>query len=273
MTRPGDSLRLPAVAGQFYPETPGALIAEVEKHVLRSRDRQPARGVIAPHAGIRYSGDVAGAVYSRVEIPPSVVLLGPNHTGRGEAVALMAAGVWTMPQGEVAVDGELARAILQESHHVRIDERAHQGEHSLEMQLPFLQYFRRELAIVPICLKHQSLAACEEIGTAIARAVERAPGPVLIVASSDMSHYQTHATTQRQDALAIAHLFRRDAKGLYETVRAEGISMCGLTPVAVMLSAVNRLGARRVEQAAYMTSGEINGDWDRVVGYLGMVIR
>lgn len=265
-------VRLPAVAGQFYPETPSALIAEIEKHVHREEEKRCAKGIIAPHAGIRYSGDVAGAVYSRIAIPATVILLGPNHTGRGEAVALMAEGVWKMPQGEVSIDGGLAQAILQASPRVRIDSRAHQGEHSLEMQLPFLQYFLREFAIVPICFRQQSLAACQEIGLAIARAVEQAPGPVLIVASSDMCHYETHVTALRKDALAIAQIVRRDPKGLYETAEAEAISMCGLTPVAVMLTAVNRLGATRAEEAGYMTSGEINGDWDRVVGYLGMVI-
>ncbi|UCD11260.1 MAG: AmmeMemoRadiSam system protein B [Nitrospinaceae bacterium] len=266
-------IRLAAAAGQFYPETPLALVEEIEKHVDREAVKQPAKAVIAPHAGIRYSGDVAGAVYSRTEIPPTVILLGPNHTGRGDAAALMAGGAWEMPQGPVPIHADLAHAILEIAPLVHIDARAHAGEHSLETQLPFLQYFRPQLSIVPLCFKPLSLAACQEIGLELACTVEQAAGPVLIVASTDMSHYETHVTAQRKDALAIAQILRRDARGLYEIAEAEGISMCGLTPVAVMLAAVNRLGATRAQQVGYMTSGEINGDWDRVVGYLGVTIH
>jgi len=265
------TIRPPAVAGVFYPESSSALIEEIEKHIVKGETRRPALGVVAPHAGIRYSGDVAGAVYSRIEIPRRVVLLGPNHTGRGADAALMAEGRWAMPQGEVPVDGDLAHRILGGASRLRADESAHAGEHALETQLPFMQYFKGGFSIVPVCLRRQSLAECEEIGLAIARAVEASGEPVLIVASTDMSHYETHTTARRKDALAKEQIAKRDPKGLCETVRAEAISMCGLQPVMVMLFAVNRLGATRTEEAGYMTSGDINGDWDRVVGYLGMV--
>jgi len=265
------TVRPPAVAGMFYPETPSALIAEVEKHIVKGEAKRLALGAVAPHAGIRYSGDVAGAVYSRIEIPRRVVLLGPNHTGRGADAALMAEGIWAMPQGEVPIDGDLAQQILGGAPRLRADESAHAGEHALETQLPFLQYFKDGFAIVPVCLRRQSAAECEEIGLAIARAVLEVGEPVLIVASTDMSHYETHTTARRKDALAKEQIAKRDPKGLCETVRAEAISMCGLAPVMAMLFAVNRLGATRAEEAGYMTSGEINGDWDRVVGYLGMV--
>ena len=265
------TVRPPAVAGTFYPETPSALIAEIEKHIVKGEAKRLALGAVAPHAGIRYSGDVAGVVYSRIEIPRRVVLLGPNHTGRGADAALVAEGYWKMPQGEVPIDADLAQQILGGASRLRADESAHAGEHALETQLPFLQYFKDGFAIVPLCLRRQSTAACEEIGLAIARAVLAVDEPVLIVASTDMSHYESHTTARRKDALAKEQIAKRDPKGLSETVRAEAISMCGLQPVMAMLFAVNHLGATRAEEAGYMTSGEINGDWDRVVGYLGMV--
>ena len=266
-------IRKPAVAGTFYPGSTKRLEAFLEEAVHPVADPIVAVGVVSPHAGYRYSGTVAAAVFGRVEVPDAVVLLGPNHTGRGDAAALMAGGTWEMPQGPVPIHADLAHAILEIAPLVHIDARAHAGEHSLETQLPFLQYFRPQLSIVPLCFKPLSLAACQEIGLELACTVEQAAGPVLIVASTDMSHYETHVTAQRKDALAIAQILRRDARGLYEIAEAEGISMCGLTPVAVMLAAVNRLGATRAQQVGYMTSGEINGDWDRVVGYLGVTIH
>ena len=183
--------RQPAVAGKFYPAQREALVRDVESHVERSAKKSPALGIVAPHAGFMYSGDVAGAVYSRIEIPDTVILIGPNHTGRGEAVAVMTEGVWSMPMGDIAIDQELANALCEETVMAKQDSLAHQFEHSLETQLPFLQYFKKEFQIVPICLRQMKVSTCKVLSEGIVRAVTRLDKPVLLVASSDMTHYES----------------------------------------------------------------------------------
>ncbi|MFQ5716369.1 MAG: AmmeMemoRadiSam system protein B [Nitrospinales bacterium] len=265
--------RNPAVAGKFYPADPQALTLEIQSHIQKTEKKIRVIGVVSPHAGFMYSGDVAGAVYSLIDIPETLIILGPNHTGAGPPVSLMARGVWSMPFGEVEIDSELAAAVLQASPTVQEDENAHQREHSLETQLPFIQYFRRDIKIVPICLQRLSLEECGQVSRAIVSAALQLKRPALIVASSDMSHYESHETASRKDRQAIDQILKRDARGLYETVRQQEISMCGVNPVTVMLMACNNLGARKSELVKYMTSGEVSGDMDQVVGYAGMVVQ
>ena len=265
--------RTPAVAGRFYPEDPQALLEEVQRHLELEVPKVSAKGVIVPHAGFMYSGDVAGSVYSRIEIPDTVILLGPNHTGMGERIAVSSNGSWIMPFGDLEVDAHLAKAILQNVPIARENEEAHRLEHSLETQLPFLQYFRKQFKIVPICLMRLSFDECQMLTKSIVQAVRSCERSVLIVASSDMTHYESHASASEKDHRAIDQVLKMDPEGLFSTVEKGAITMCGINPVTVMLAACKELGATQAELARYMTSGEINGDMDQVVGYAGVIIR
>ncbi len=265
--------RPPAVAGRFYPDDPVALLEEVQRHLEQEIPKVSAKGVIAPHAGFMYSGDVAGTVYSRIEIPDTVILLGPNHTGMGERIAVFSHGSWIMPFGDLEIDANLAKAILDNLPIAHENEDAHRLEHSLETQLPFLQYFRKQFKFVPICLMRLSLEECRMLAKAIVQAVRSYDRPVLIVASSDMTHYESHARASEKDHMAIDQILKMDPEGLFRTVEKEGITMCGVNPATVMLAACKELGATQAELAKYMTSGEVSGDMDQVVGYAGVVVR
>jgi len=265
--------RSPAVAGKFYPDDPQALLKEVQRHLDQEIPKVSAKGVIAPHAGFMYSGDVAGKVYSRIEIPDTVILLGPNHTGMGERIAIFSHGSWIMPFGDLEIDANLAKAILKNLPIARENEDAHRLEHSLETQLPFLQYFRKLFKFVPICVMRLSFDECQMLAKAIVRAVRSYDRPVLIVASSDMTHYESHACASEKDHRAIDQILKMDPEGLFRTVEKEGITMCGVNPATVMLTACKELGATQAELVRYMTSGEVSGDMDRVVGYAGVVVR
>jgi MEMO1 family protein len=275
MTSDQESLkkRQPAVAGSFYPAERDALVREVEMHVDQNVKTSRTLGIVAPHAGFMYSGNVAGAVYSRIEIPDTVILIGPNHTGNGEAVAVMAEGTWSMPMGKITIDQGLAHAICEETIIAKHDFSAHQFEHSLETQLPFLQYFKNKFEIVPICIKRLKLSSCKSLSEGIVRAVTRLDKSVLLVASSDMTHYESHDRATIKDRMAITCIENRDPLGLLETVKSEKISMCGVNSVSIMLLCSEKLGAKEAELVKYMTSGEVSGDMEKVVGYAGMIIK
>jgi MEMO1 family protein len=273
-------IRQPAVAGHFYPGSPSALRDQVERFVEPETKKIKALGIVSPHAGLVYSGSVAGAVYSRIELPETIVLIGPNHTGIGAPVALMANGSWETPLGVVRINEDLAAVILSNFHRIQDDTMAHIREHSLEVQLPFLQYLKDKFTIVPIQMLDTRLETCIEVGNAIARAIaeygvrnaEYKAGGTLIVASSDMSHYVSAETAKRKDHAAIKRILELDAQGLYHTVRDEGISMCGFGPAVAMLTACKVLGATKAELVKYTNSGDVSGDYDQVVGYAGIVV-
>jgi len=269
--------RQPAVAGRFYPSSPAALAEEVATLLAeRPQGRPtpepplPALGVLAPHAGYMYSGRVAGATYARVDVPERAIVLGPNHTGMGERVALWPAGAWHTPIGTVPLDASLTRDLLA-SGLVEEDREAHRLEHALEVQLPFLQLRRPEVAIAALCLGPLPFARCKELGRAVAAAARR--HGALVVASSDMSHYLPARVARRKDEMALERVLALDPEGLYEVVGREDISMCGFVPATVMLVAVNELGAREAELVRYGNSAEVSGDESSVVGYAGVVIH
>ncbi len=266
-------VRRPAVANQFYDGDPVRLRSTVASLMPRAVTPEPAIAAISPHAGYIYSGHVAGAVFARVVVPRDVIILGPNHTGYGSYAAVMAHGLWEMPMGQVPIAEDLAGLILESSSVLDEDVEAHLYEHSLEVQVPFLQYRQPELQIVPICLGPLSLEACQEIGLAIERAVKVIGRPVLIVASTDMSHYVAAETAERLDSMAIQRILDLDPAGLYRTVRENNISMCGYIPTTIALYAAIGLGAREAELVKYSNSGEVSGDYSRVVGYAGLVVR
>jgi AmmeMemoRadiSam system protein B len=274
-------LRQPAVAGYFYRGSPSGLREQVEAFLVPGTMKIKALGVVSPHAGLMYSGSVAGAVYSRVELPGTFVLIGPNHTGLGAPVSLMAQGQWETPLGTVRINEELASAILSGSRLVREDSLAHLKEHSLEVQLPFIQCLKDEFTIVPVQMMDTRLETCIALGNAVARAIadcgsrnaEFKDKGTLIVASSDMSHYISAAAAKKKDHKAIQRMLELDAQGLYYTVRDEDITMCGYGPAVAMITACKALGATKAELVKYTNSGEVSGDYDQVVGYAGIVVH
>lgn len=273
-------IRQPAVAGHFYQGSRDSLKRQVEAFIITGAEKVKALGALSPHAGLKYSGSVAGAVYSSIALPDTVVLIGPNHTGLGAPVALMATGQWETPLGIVDIDERLAKSILSVSARIHEDSLAHVQEHSLEVQLPFIQYLKDTFTIVPIQMLDTRLETCKEVGRAIAEAIrersqksELSRRDVLIVASSDMSHYVSADTAKEKDHKAIRKIIELDPDGLYYTVKEHGISMCGYGPAVAMLVACKALGATTAELIKYTNSGEVSGDFDQVVGYAGVVVR
>ena len=272
-TTPIAPIREPAVAGAFYPDDPKALEAMVRRLVPRARRATPAIGVVCPHAGYQYSGSVAGSTLARTVIPERVILLGPNHTGFGAPFSIMTRGAWRTPLGEVPIDGPLADELVAATGVLQPDEAAHRNEHSIEVQLPLLQHLQPAVRIVPIILTSAPWEAYHRIGQGIAEIVRRSRDPVLLVASSDLTHYEPQETAKTQDAKALAAIEAVDPERLMKTVLGEHISMCGYAPTTAMLVAARALGAIRGELVEYRTSGDETGDYESVVGYAGVIIR
>lgn len=269
-------LRRPAVAGRFYPSDPEDLRTEARGYLSQSTsvNKAPVRavGCIAPHAGYMYSGHVAGAVFARVEIPRRCIVMCPNHTGMGRPLAILSEGAWGTPLGEVPIDGELATALKQRFPDLEDDAAAHRAEHAAEVELPFLQLRQAHLSFVPIAVGTGQFEILEQLGKAMADVIAEQADPVLIIASSDMNHYESDAMTRAKDHRAIERILTLDPRGLYDVVKQQDISMCGLGPAVVMLTAARQLGAKSVELVKYATSGDVSGDRDMVVGYAGVVV-
>jgi AmmeMemoRadiSam system protein B len=244
----------------------------VEDLLPRVEEKVDAVGVVVPHAGYMYSGGVAGAVYARLSPPRGCVILGPNHTGVGAGAAIMTSGTWETPLGEVRIDTELARAILDRSGVLEEDDRAHQKEHSIEVQLPLLQVLFPEAPFVPICLLSHEYGVCRDVGRAVAEAIQAAGKGALLVASTDLSHYVSQEMAERKDRMAIEAMLAMDPARLHTTVLRERISMCGFHPTTTMLIAATMLGARKAELVRYATSGNVTKDYTSVVGYVGMIV-
>jgi AmmeMemoRadiSam system protein B len=269
-------LRHPAVAGRFYPGDPDDLRTEAQGYLSQSTSSavatKKAIGCIAPHAGYMYSGHVAGAVFSQIEIPQLCVVLCPNHTGMGRALAMMSEGSWETPLGEVPIDAEFALALQQRFPTLHNDPAAHRAEHAAEVELPFLQLKQPSLRIVPIALGTGHFEVLEQLGMALADVIARRGDPVLIVASSDMNHYESDLVTRAKDHRAIERILTMDARGLFDVVTQQNVSMCGFGPAVVMLTAARQLGAKSAELVKYATSGDVSGDREMVVGYAGVVV-
>ncbi|HSN69518.1 MAG TPA: AmmeMemoRadiSam system protein B, partial [Thermoanaerobaculia bacterium] len=260
--------------GMFYEGTATRLRRQVEE-CLPPPPRASARrfvGAVAPHAGLMYSGHVAGALYAELELPRRFIILCPNHTGLGTEASINSSGAWRTPLGDVRVDEPLARAIVAEAPFVREDELAHAREHSLEVQLPFLQILAEEFTFVPLCLSLPTFERTAALGRAVAAAVRGAGEPVGIIASSDLNHYENQETTLRKDGEAIERLLALDAEGLWRTVREKNISMCGYIPATAMLVAANELGASSASLVRHATSGDVTGDYSAVVGYAAIAV-
>lgn len=269
-------LREPVVAGQFYPSSPEAIRKQIASFLagLGTVNKSEVIACVLPHAGYIYSGAVAARTLSGIKIKEKIILLGPNHTGLGEQFSIMAQGAWKTPLGEVEIDSGLAAAILKESKYLRDDILAHAQEHSLEVQLPLVQYFKPDFQIVPLALLSDELSALKEIGKEIATAIKKLglEEKTLIIASSDMTHYEAQEQAQRKDREAIDAISELDEDKLMRKIDKLGISMCGYAPVTAMLAAAKLLGARQGKLIKYQTSGDVTGDYDAVVGYAGMVV-
>ena len=266
--------RKASVAGYFYPNREKDLRHMIKEMVEPTREREKGICIVSPHAGFVYSGPVAGAVFSSVHLPGRYVVLGPSHRGIESRLAIMTQGVWETPLGDVPVDNRLAKHILRHSEGISEDLSAHADEHSLEVQLPFIQYFKEEVSIVPVCIAPQaSFEDLEDLGVAVAKGIKEVEDEVMIVASTDMSHYVDQEVARKKDFLAIDRILELDAPGLYETVQREHISMCGFQPTTAAIIASLELGAKKAELIKYQTSGDVSGNFREVVGYAGIRIR
>ncbi len=265
--------RKASVAGYFYPGQRENLLEMLSRMIRTGGSRDQAIAVISPHAGYEYSGPVAGALFSSVKIPETCLILGPGHREIAPLFAIQKDGSWLTPLGEAGIASDLAERLMNLCPAVEDDETAHLVEHSLEVQVPFLQYLQNNVSIVPVCISHRAgYDDLAELGKAAALAVHDIGRPVLIVASTDMSHYVSQQTAEKMDFMAIDKILALDPEGLFETVRKEGISMCGFQPTAAALVAAKEMGAGRAELVQYMTSGEQTGDYAQVVGYAGIKI-
>ncbi len=271
-------IRQPAVAGQFYSASPETLAADVARYLDPTATAQPAVALVSPHAGLMYSGHVAGAVYARVSIPSTVVLIGPNHQGLGPPLSVYPGGTWLIPGGAVHVDSDLVAALLADCPKAEADTSAHLYEHCLEVQLPFLYRLRPDVRIVPVVFGHAPQTAYEEFGLCLARIIRSRgvrqadeAGPLLI-ASTDLTHYEPDPIVRAKDRHAIEAIRRLDPSGLGAAVRQHRITMCGFGATLAVLHAARALGASGGSLVRYATSGDISGERDQVVGYAGLTI-
>jgi len=269
-------VRRAAVAGRWYPDDPVALAGQLDSHLSRAAvERVPSlRAIVAPHAGLVYSGPVAAYAYAmaRASRFNAIVLVGPSHFVPFSGVSIWSDGAWETPFGQVPVDRSLAMAIRSESAQVTEIASAHGREHSLEMHLPFVAHVLPEVPIVPMVMGHQTRATAFALGEAIARAVGSCGGEVLLVASSDLSHYEDSATAARLDAEVLEHVETLDTDKLMDALEAEPRHACGGGPMVSIIDAARRLGASRARVLKYADSGDVSGDKSSVVGYMAAAI-
>jgi AmmeMemoRadiSam system protein B len=265
------STREAYVAGRFYEGNRARLLSQLQDCIPPSKEKVKALGIVSPHAGYVYSGKVAGEVYAKIEIPGTAVVACPNHTGFPVDFSVWAKGEWRTPLGTSPIDEELASRILSCCKDAVDDEQAHLYEHSAEVQVPFLQHLKPDIRIVPIVVHSDDVGRLRAFGQGLAEAVKASGKDVLLVASTDMTHFESHESAKARDKLAIDAMLEMDEEKLWKTVRGRKITMCGVAPTVAVIRAVKDLGAKRAELVRYATSGEVFGDYDRVVGYAGLI--
>jgi AmmeMemoRadiSam system protein B len=266
-------LRLPSVAGSFYPSDPAelsALIAEYTKAQIGAT-KVKVKACLVPHAGYVYSGPVAGAVFAKIHLPKRIVILGVRHRPPGSPAAIISQGAWRTPLGDALIDEALAAALRSACPQLIEDAVAHSKEHSLEVQLPFLQALDAGFTFVPIALGTLNFETLVSVGEAIGRVLAAEEQEVLLLTTSDLNHYEDDATTRAKDSKAIDQLLNMDARGLFDVCRKEDISMCGLGPAVATLTALQLWNAGKPEVVRYATSAETSGDMETAVGYVGMI--
>lgn len=267
-------LRFPAVAGKFYPDSPSELSALIRQYtrIESGQPRSVYRSCLVPHAGYLYSGHVAGSVFTRVALPNRIILLGVRHFPYGEEAAILSEGAWRTPLGDAPVDSGLAAAITSACPLLREDSLAHESEHSLEVQIPFLQVLVPDFTFVPIALGTLDDHVLASVGQALGEVLAAHPD-VFLLTTSDFNHYENDAITRQKDALAIERILHLDPRGLLEACRRHNISMCGLGPAVAMLTALRHLGCSQAELVQHATSADVSGDTRSVVGYAGFLFH
>lgn len=267
-------IRQPVVAGTFYPSDAATLRVQIEGFIDKGCKKEKVLGIVSPHAGYMYSGKVAGAVFSHSIIPETALILAPNHSGYGPPYSVWPDGSWRTPLGEVAIDVELVQELLSECDLLKKDRDAHKAEHSAEVMVPFLQYFNPRIKLVVIVTSSSNLNELKTIGIGISSALRRLRPDALVIASSDMTHYESQQSANKKDKMAINEILALNEDGLYNKVVLEmNISMCGVFPVILMLVCSKERGAKAGELVLYKTSGDTTGDYDQVVGYAGIIIK
>ncbi|MFH1355066.1 MAG: AmmeMemoRadiSam system protein B [Candidatus Omnitrophota bacterium] len=268
-------IRRPVVAGQFYPSTAQEINEQISSFVDSNAQKENALACMLPHAGYLYSGKVAAQTISRINLRNRIILLGPNHTGKGEAFSIMTEGLWQTPLGDIEIDSVLAKDLLNNSNFLKDDALAHTDEHSLEVELPILQYFKADFKIIPIAFRGEDPDTLKKIGTELAALLKKKDNldSTLIVASSDMTHYEPQEDAKRKDNEAIQAILALNEDKLLERIVNLNISMCGYAPVIAMLTAVKLLGAKEAKLISYQTSASVTKDNESVVGYAGIVIN
>ena len=266
-------IRKPVVAGQFYPQTEDSLKKMLSKLIDVKAEKQELKGVIMPHAGYVYSGYVAGRAISKADIKRTAVILGVNHTGSGSPFSIMTKGSWATPLGEVKIDVEIAEAILKESALIKEDTLSHLNEHSIEVEVPFLQYIKSDIKIVPILISDHDIKTYQQLGKEIAEGFKKIGRAALFIGSTDFTHYESKESAEEKDMLAINAILNLDEEKLFHLVKENNISMCGVAPACTLISVCKNLGAKKASLVKYQTSGDISGDYTSVVGYAGMVIE
>jgi AmmeMemoRadiSam system protein B len=266
-------VRHPYVAGYFYPGEAAELKATVAGLVDKKAPKENVIGLLVPHAGYVYSGPVTGATISRVKFKDTFIIIGPSHSGMGKPFSVMTAGTWRTPLGDVNIDAELAVKMVAVSNYLEADEEAHRQEHAVEVQLPFLQYFKPDVRIVPVIIAGEGAAVYPEIGRDIARAVKELKKNVVVMASGDMTHYEPHLQAKEKDLYAVEAMLKLDTAELARRYKERRITMCAFPPVMCVMAAAKELGATRGELVTYRTSGDASGDYDQVVGYAGVIFK
>lgn len=281
-----ERVRRSAVSGSFYESDPEDLKKQIEwcfRHPIGPKElprigestTRKLIGIISPHAGYMYSGPVAAHGYYRVALngkPDVVIIVGPNHTGYGPGISVMSEGVWETPLGKIRIDDVIAKRIISGCKYAKADHIAHLYEHSVEVQLPFLQYiFGSEFRFVPIVMMVQEVETAECLGNSIAKAVENENA--LLIASSDLTHYEPHESALKKDSILIKSILNMDVKEIFRTIYMHDISACGPGAIASIVYASKILGAKNITLLRYATSGDVSGDKSHVVGYSSFAIE
>lgn len=263
-------LREPAVAGMFYEKNVPALKKQISQFIIERKEKYKAKAIVVPHAGYVYSGKVAGEVYSSIEIPDLIIIMGPNHTGAGKPISVMTEGAWRTPLGDVKINEPLANEIIKKCPVASKDINAHLKEHSIEVQLPFLQYIKKSFSFIPVVLGDYNINNLQSLSEAIAAVFK--DKEILIIASTDLTHYEDAKSAKEKDTFVLKAIEKLDEEDMLKEVENKDISMCGWMPTYVTIKTAKLLGAKKCIIIKYMNSGDVIGDYNKVVGYGGAAL-
>mgnify|MGYP000356632328 CR=1 FL=1 len=263
-------LREPVVAGMFYERDSYALKRQINNFLINVDKKEKPTGIVTPHAGYVYSGKVAGEVYSSIEIPETLIIMGPNHTGLGPSVSIMSEGVWRTPLGDAKINEPMAKEIIRRSKVAKKDHLAHINEHSIEVQLPFIQELKKSFTFIPIIFGESAPDRLKDVGNAIYDVIKEKN--CLLISSTDLTHYEDADTARKKDTLVLETIEKLNEEEMLKYIQKYDISMCGWMPTYVLLYVCKLLGAKKGKIIKYMNSGDTSGDYSQVVGYGGAII-